>query len=162
VTLRPGLAAALAVFAADQASKLAALALLPPESFAALVGSRSGGLGLTLVFNPGVVFGMIDPAEWHRRAATIILGIAIACMVLVRLLRSRHAALNLARGVVIGGVLGNVADRARVGAVVDWLVLHDGARVILVFNLADVAIIGGALALIGGALALSLRRWSAA
>ena len=113
------------------------------------------GLGATLVYNPGVVFGAVLPAA-DSRLIVIVLACTIASVVLVRMMRSRRMLLNVARGAVVGGAVSNIVDRARVGAVVDYLVVHTGAQVRFVFNLADVAIITGALLLFAGAAAYAL------
>jgi signal peptidase II len=61
----------------------------------------------------------------------------------------------LALGLVLGGALGNIVDRARFGYVVDFADFHIGSwRPFLVFNLADAAITIGVLILLARALLL--------
>jgi signal peptidase II len=48
-------------------------------------------------------------------------------------------------GLVVGGALGNLADRAFGGAVFDYLFLHLGQISLFVFNFSDAAISAGAL-----------------
>jgi len=156
MSLPIGLTVATATLALDQALKHWARAGGIAEHGYAPLGEFGGlGLGLTLVFNPGVVFGIVTP-EGDNRLLFIVLACTIAGVVLVRMVRSRRMLLNVARGTVVGGVVSNVVDRVGLGAVVDYLVVHTGAQVRFVFNLADVAIIGGALLLFAGAAAYAL------
>lgn len=55
-------------------------------------------------------------------------------------------------GLVLGGALGNLADRSLNGAVFDYLFLHLGRIPLFVFNFSDAAITLGALLLIADAL----------
>ncbi|MFN7001731.1 MAG: signal peptidase II, partial [Elioraea tepidiphila] len=53
----------------------------------------------------------------------------------------RRVLLNIGRGLVVGGAGSNLADRMRLGAVVDYLVIRRG-DIGIAINLADLAIIG--------------------
>jgi signal peptidase II len=66
----------------------------------------------------------------------------------VWLFRVRSALLAIAIGLVIGGAIGNVVDRLRLGAVVDFLYFHAGAWYWPAFNLADSAICLGVAAML--------------
>ena len=60
-----------------------------------------------------------------------------------------------ALGLVLGGAIGNIVDRVRLGYVVDYADLHFGEwRPFLIFNLADAAITIGVLILLARALLL--------
>jgi signal peptidase II len=156
MSLPAGLSVAAATLALDQALKTwARLGGVAEHGYAPLAEAAGIGLGLTLVMNPGIVFGMVHTGG-ERHLPVIVLAFTITSLVLVRMVRSRRILLNLARGAVVGGALSNVADRVRLGAVVDYLVVHTGAQVRFVFNLADLAIIGGALLLFAGAAAYAL------
>jgi signal peptidase II len=156
MSLPAGLSVAAATLALDQALKAwARLGGVAEHGYAPLAEAAGIGLGLTLVMNPGIVFGMVHTGG-ERHLPVIVLAFTITSVVLVRMVRSRRILLNLARGAVVGGALSNVADRVRLGAVVDYLVVHTGAQVRFVFNLADLAIIGGALLLFAGAAAHAL------
>src|SRR3546814_16266672 len=73
----------------------------------------------------------------------------IATVVAVWLWRERRMGDTLALGLVLGGALGNITDRARFGYVVDFLDLHFGEwRQFLVFILADAAISFGVVILL--------------
>ena len=98
---------------------------------------------LTLVRNPGIAFGLF------AGQGGMVLGLALLLVaVLVVTVKSKPSAWPLpvswAMGLILGGALGNLLDRLRFGAVVDFL----DFRVWPVFNLADSAItIGAALIL---------------
>jgi signal peptidase II len=72
----------------------------------------------------------------------------IAAGLLVWLSRERDRASALAIGLVLGGAIGNVIDRLRHGAVVDFLDFHLSGYHWPAFNLADSAIVVGALLLV--------------
>ncbi|MGH7023835.1 MAG: signal peptidase II [Caulobacteraceae bacterium] len=141
-----GLAAA--VVAADQTVKswiVGGLGLTVGESHPLF-----GPLRLTLVENRGVSFGLFQgDAPWMRWAlAAFSLAVATALAVWVR--RASKLYTGLALGLIIGGALGNFADRARFGQVVDFI---DATALYFpwVFNLADSAItVGIVLLLIEG------------
>lgn len=130
-----GLAAAAAVFAADQASKLwvlAAQAGLPVEI--------APFFNIVLVWNRGVSFGMFGAAGPLVLAA--VAG-AVALVLVVWMLRSPRRFEALALGAVAGGAAGNILDRLTRGAVVDFLDFHIAGWHWYAFNLADSAITVG-------------------
>jgi signal peptidase II len=101
-----------------------------------------------MVWNRGVSFGLltaeVDLARWGLAAFSLI--VAIALIVWARRIERPLPALAL--GFVIGGALGNMIDRVRFGAVVDFLDFS-GLWFPWVFNVADSAItVGVALLLI--------------
>ena len=92
---------------------------------------------------------VVDPhLPWWALAA---LGVTIVAVLLAWLWRGHGRVLSLALGLVIGGALSNILDRARHGAVTDFLDLHLAAYHWPAFNLADVAVVTGtALLLLDG------------
>jgi signal peptidase II len=69
--------------------------------------------------------------------------------------RERNRDDAFALGLILGGALGNIVDRVRLGYVVDYADLHIGEwRPFLIFNLADAAITIGVLILLARALLL--------
>lgn len=140
-----GAAAALAALAVDQGSKQVAL------SAEALVAGRIellSFLDLVLVRNRGISFGLLGGgfAPWWLLA---LVAVAIAVLLVWWLWRADDAASAAALGFIIGGALGNVFDRARYGAVTDFVDLHAGGWHWPAFNFADAFItIGVALLLI--------------
>lgn len=129
---------ALAVIVADQASKhwiLEILNLHEGETLAVF-----GPLHLTGVRNSGVSFGFLqaqhDLVRWALAAFSVVVSIVLA--VWVR--RTDRPLFAIAVGLVMGGAVGNVIDRIRFGAVVDFI---DVTRIHFfpwVFNVADSAI----------------------
>jgi signal peptidase II len=100
---------------------------------------------LTMVWNRGVSFGLFQAETGFGRWALVVFSCVVAGL-LGWLLRKAHRPLNaIAFGLVIGGALGNMIDRARFGAVVDFFDFS-GLWFPWVFNVADAAIsIGAAL-----------------
>ena len=102
---------------------------------------------LLWVENRGVSMGFLTAgSEAERWLLTLFTG-AIAIGVAVWLWRERRAFDVAALGLVLGGALGNILDRVRLGYVADFLNLHFGAwSPFLVFNVADMGVsIGVAL-----------------
>ena len=151
-----GLAAAAVVTALDQAGKFALL-----RHFAATGCDRqretiTSFLDLVLTCNPGVSFGL-----FNRTGANSLIFSAVALSIIVFLVvwlsRVRTTFLAVAIGFIIGGAIGNVVDRIRFGAVIDFLYFHAGAWYWPAFNLADSAIcLGVAAMLLDG----MLSRWA--
>ena len=148
--LRPGIVAALAVLALDQASKLWLL-------FVFDIGHRgvfrvTPFFDLWLAWNPGISFGWFQNDS--QAAQIILLAVkAVAVIVLaIWMARSRTLVATLALGLIIGGAIGNAIDRVAYGAVVDFALFHlqIGGKTYnwYVFNLADAAIVAGVAALL--------------
>lgn len=100
---------------------------------------------LVQVLNPGASFSFLaDAGGWQRHVvAAVGFGVSVALAVLLR--RGVRSRLETAAYVgLIGGALGNVADRVRIGAVVDYLDLDWRGMHWPAFNLADVFIVGSA------------------
>lgn len=101
-----------------------------------------GPLRLTLVQNTGVSFGLLhDEGAWTRWAlAGFSLVVAVGLAVWAR--RAERPAAGLALGLIMGGAVGNLIDRVRLGQVLDFV---DVTRLHFpwVFNLADSAITVG-------------------
>jgi signal peptidase II len=105
------------------------------------------------VENIGVSLGLLRSSSEATRWALVALTGAIAAGVVVWMWRERKLADVAALGMVLGGALGNILDRARLGYVVDYADLHFGQwRPFLVFNVADAAITIGVLILLVRAL----------
>ena len=97
--------------------------------------------GLTRTSNYGVSLGLLTADSMEMRWGLVALTAAIAAVVLAWLLREKQMADIVPLGMVLGGALGNILDRVRLGSVIDYADLHFGTfRPFLVFNLADAAI----------------------
>ncbi len=149
---RAGIAGAVALFVADQLSKWAVTGPLQIDS---LGDSRTftSFFDLRFVPNIGISLGLL-PADGHlTRWALVLLTGAIAIGVAIWMTRERNRADQIALGLVLGGAIGNILDRIRLGYVVDFADLHIGEwRPFLVFNVADAAITVGVLVLLVRAL----------
>ena len=164
-----GLATAVLIFVIDQISKLVVIGLLGVDI--ALVQERlasdvpMGDLGYTqtllpifdlrFVPNIGVSLGLLEATSDMMRWGLVALTAAIATGVGFWMWRAKKTGDIVALGLVLGGALGNILDRTRLGFVVDFADLHFGAwRPFLVFNVADAAITIGVVILLVRALFL--------
>lgn len=103
---------------------------------------------LTFVRNKGISLGYFTADSPVGRWALVLVTAAIAIAVLVWIFREPRHGDRFALGLVLGGALGNIIDRVRLGYVVDYADLHFGTvRPFLVFNVADAAISIGAATL---------------
>jgi signal peptidase II len=108
---------------------------------------------LKWVENTGVSLGLLSAETVLGRWLLVALTSAIALFVAVWLWRERRRDDSTALALILGGALGNIADRARFGYVVDFADLHFGDwRPFLVFNVGDAAITIGVLLLLVRAL----------
>lgn len=108
----------------------------------------TGFFNLTTVWNRGVSFGMLaHSAEWGRWGL-VALSVVISIGLLSWLWRCGKPLLASALGLIVGGALGNVVDRAVYGAVYDFLDFHAFGYHWPSFNVADSAISIGVLLLL--------------
>ena len=138
----------LAVVIADQSTKLAAVALLDRASSVELIPT----VDLVLAYNTGAAFSFLSTAGGWQRWLFIGLAVAI-CGFILHWLRDlpRHARwFPLALSLILGGAVGNLVDRIRIGAVVDFIDFHVGDWHWPAFNVADSAICVGAALLVMG------------
>ncbi len=149
---KAGFAAAIVLFLADQLSKWA---VTKPLGIDSLGDARTitSFFDLRFVPNIGISLGLL-PADGHlTRWALVLLTGAISVGVAVWMTREKSPADQIALGFVLGGAVGNILDRIRLGYVVDFADLHIGEwRPFLVFNVADAAITVGVLVLLVRAL----------
>jgi signal peptidase II len=124
----------------DQATKAAALARLVPGH---PIVVADGWLSLTLVMNPGLAFGLlgtIEPAWRWLVAALSIVALVVLARVALRVLPTGGVIGVVAIGLIFGGAVGNLIDRARFGAVVDFVDVYWRSWHWPAFNVADSAI----------------------
>lgn len=104
---------------------------------------------LVLVMNPGASFSFLADAGGWQRWFFVALALVISGWLIVMIRRhARERWLPLAFALILGGALGNVIDRLRFGAVVDFLDFHLAGWHWPAFNLADTAISLGVILLI--------------
>jgi len=143
----PWLFLSLVVIAADQLTKYLVLHALEPYVPLPVI---PGFLNWTLAFNTGAAFSFLhDQAGWQRWLFSA-LAIAVSAM-LTRWLATlrRHDWRNaLPIALVIGGALGNLIDRVRVGKVTDFIEVYYRDWSFPAFNVADSAISVGAVLLL--------------
>ena len=99
---------------------------------------------IVMVWNKGVSFGLFN-GDTGMIDTQILIGLAlvISAGFLVWLWRSNSWLQGIALALVIGGAIGNVIDRARFGAVADFLDFHIAGLHWPAFNVADSAIVIG-------------------
>jgi len=127
------------VVAVDQAVKALALVLLEPGRFVPFLGDS---IGWQLIFNPGAAFGIRLPPIVFP-----VVTVVLAVVVLRTLPQTTRTSAVLAQGLVVGGAIGNVVDRAVRpgdavlfgGHVVDFVAWGGFPR----FNVADASITVG-------------------
>lgn len=148
-----GMAVAALVFLIDQVSKYYVTGPLG-LSFDGAVRELLPFFDLRYVENVGVSLGLLRANGEVMRWALVVLTGGIAAGVVWWMFRERKLPDIAALGLVLGGALGNILDRARLGYVVDFADLHFGTpwnpewRPFLVFNVADAAISIGVLILL--------------
>ena len=142
--LRLLLSVAAAVLAVDIATKVLAVELLTPGQPVPIIGDT---VTWTLVRNSGAAFSMATGYTWVL--TLIAIGVVFGIVWMGRRLVSPWWAVGL--GMILGGALGNLVDRffrspgPLRGHVVDFLSIGWWP----VFNVADPAVVGGAILLVG-------------
>jgi signal peptidase II len=145
---------ALLVIAADQATKWAIVewvqlyGKVPLNSFMNLTHQR----------NTGAAFSFLANAGGWQRWFFVVLATAVSGVIIGWLWQSRKQGtvlLMAGLGLVLGGAVGNLIDRARLGYVTDFIQVWFGSWAFPSFNVADAAISVGAALLIIDALFLS-------
>jgi len=135
------------VVVVDQITKLIALSRLIVGVPVVLV---DGFLALTLVMNPGLAFGLLAgiPASWRWVVGLLsLVALVVLLRVALRILPSGGWREQSAIGLIFGGAVGNLIDRTRFGAVVDFVDVYVRDWHWPAFNVADSAITVGVLAL---------------
>ena len=146
--MKVALPTALLIFFLDQLIKRWALARL---ELGAPVPVLDDIFHLTLVLNPGVAFGFLSTVEpaWRWLVGFLsLVALAVLGSLAVRLLPDGNWLTAAALGMIFGGAVGNLLDRVRFGAVVDFLDFHWRGYHWPAFNLADSGITVGVAVLV--------------
>jgi signal peptidase II len=141
----PWLALALLVIFLDQLTKI-----VIERSFSfGDVHPVTGFFNLVLTYNKGAAFSFLASASgWQDEFLTFV---GIGASLFIVYLLARHGTqklFSLALALILGGAIGNVIDRVRLGYVVDFIHAHWGSSYFPAFNIADSAITIGAALLI--------------
>lgn len=139
---------ALIIILADQVTKALVGRLIPEHSLVTVI---PGFLNLTHTKNTGVAFGLFSdsPAPW-KTALLVVISAALLAAVLCMAWQSRprHWTSGAGLALILGGALSNLADRIRAGSVVDFVDAYFRSFHWYTFNLADSAIVAGAVLLV--------------
>jgi len=138
---------ALAVFILDRFTKWLVIRHIVLEDNVPVI---PGFFRLTHLENPGAAFSLFADSPSALKTGLLIAVSVTALAVVALLLWSRRNAFNLttvALALIMGGALGNLWDRLFDGKVTDFLDFYIGAHHWPPFNLADSAIVVGALLL---------------
>ncbi len=149
VSMKAGLIWAAIVGVFDQVTKYVILehVMNPPQPI-----EVTPFFNIVLAWNRGVSFGLFGHESDLGPILLTLLAIAISVALLVWMRRAEDRLTVVALGLIVGGALGNVIDRARFGAVTDFLDFHAFGYHWPAFNVADSAICVGAVILIGSSL----------
>jgi signal peptidase II len=147
--LNLGLALAALTIVVDQATKwlILEVAMQPPRVIEVLPV-----FNLVLTWNRGVSFGMFNDVGNGLILSLVALAVVVVLTLWLR--RSEALLTTVGLGLIIGGALGNVLDRAfrDAHAVVDFLDVHWGGYHWPAFNVADSCITVGAILLVADSL----------
>ena len=150
---KAGAAIAVVALIADQLTKIAMMrhvfdgAQQCPDRYI-LVDEVTSFFNLVMTCNRGVSFGMFNQASDYGPLLLTGLAVVIIIALSVWLWRATTRTSVLALGLIIGGAAGNVVDRVRFGAVVDFLDFHAFGYHWPAFNIADSAVCVGAAILV--------------
>jgi len=143
----PWLTLSFIVIALDQLTKAIVIHLLEPQVPHAVI---PGLLNWTLAYNTGAAFSFLADQEGWQRWLFGVLAIGVSAMLTRWLAQTPRGewrtALPLA--LVIGGALGNLIDRIRIGHVTDFIQVYYHEWAFPSFNVADSAISVGAVLLL--------------
>ena len=141
----PWVAIAIAIVLLDQLTKSTIEQRFEPGDIVPVTGF----FNLVLAYNKGAAFSFLATASGWQGGFLIAVAVAASVFILYLLARHGHQHLfALALALILGGAVGNVIDRIAYGHVIDFLDFHWGGWHWPAFNLADSAIVGGAVLLI--------------
>ncbi|HUT70809.1 MAG TPA: signal peptidase II [Desulfatiglandales bacterium] len=136
---------ALIVVLLDQVSKWFMVAQLEPYQAHSVI---PGFLDLVLVKNKGMAFGILGQSRSHV-AAYLLMGATLAAILVIVVFfwraRRDQKWLTVGLALILGGAVGNLVDRIRLGFVIDFLDFSIKGYHWPAFNLADSAVTMGTL-----------------
>jgi signal peptidase II len=137
------LVAAFGIYLVDQASKAWAVRALRFGQDHQII---RGFLDFIYTENPGIAFGQLQEGGAFGRWFFVVLAVAAAVAVFYYFMRTPRNDDRVlgACALLLAGIVGNLTDRARLGYVIDFIVLHAGNYHWPTFNVADASITIGA------------------
>lgn len=123
------------VLIVDQYTKIIAMRSLASGPIEVIKGI----FNLTLVHNTGAAFGILQNARWFFLFSTPLIIIAIIAFLILN--KDRNILTQISLALIIGGALGNYADRLRYGYVIDFF----DFMIWPVFNVADSCVVIGTI-----------------
>jgi len=157
--MRLGLGIAAVVFVLDQISKSLILSHFRPDGmtetpyFTFRVIELLPFLNFRLAWNYGISFSMFDFGPGAGAYILSAVALALSAGLIWWLRQQTDLIMKIGLGLIIGGAIGNVIDRLRYGAVVDFIDVHGWGAHFPTFNVADSAItIGAACILLDAAI----------
>lgn len=133
----------LVVAALDQVSKWQIVQSLSGQGV-----EVTGFFNLVLVCNTGISFGLLPGDSPLKAWLLSAFALAVVAGLLIWVRNKDSRLLLAACGLVVGGALGNVVDRLRIGCVIDFIDVHAAGWHWPAFNLADSAITVGVILLL--------------
>lgn len=147
--LKPSLLIAAAVIVVlDQATKVMVGAAIPLYESVTII---PGFLDFTHVRNTGAAFGLLNTTDLPIKSIVMVAMALVAIAAIGAYGATLRADENIARAglaLVLGGAIGNLIDRARLGYVLDFVDAYAGDWHFWAFNVADAAITVGAILVI--------------
>ncbi len=113
---------------------------------------------LVMAWNTGVSFSLFSGYGGNAAYVLIFVALAIVCLFSVWLWQTKRHVHGICYALIIGGALGNIVDRARFGAVIDFLDFHVMGYHWPAFNVADMAVVIGIVVLIIASLFFEIRK----
>jgi len=147
-----GFFVALCVFVADQLSKYFVFRFVAEHGAPLKV---TDFFNIVAAFNKGVSFSMFDNGGDWGRIVLILFALGVVVFLSLWMKDEKSGFVRICLAMIIGGALGNVVDRLRLGAVYDFLDFHVGAHHWPAFNVADSFICIGAFLIVCHALFLN-------
>ena len=135
---------AIVIFAGDQAAK-SYIDATTPLGWSHEVASF---FNLVHALNPGAAFSFLAGAGGCQRWFCLAIAVAVSAWLVLQLYSPLRKLEGLSYSLILGGALGNAFDRAVRGQVIDYLDFHLRGWHWPAFNIADMAIVGGAIALL--------------
>lgn len=132
----------------DQASKIWISQTIPLWTEKTII---PGFFNLVHILNKGAAFGFLNRADISWQTYFFIAASALAIVLIIHLLRTVNRQdyyLFTGLGLILGGALGNLIDRIRIGKVIDFLDFYIKQYHWPAFNVADIAIFCGTMCLI--------------